>query len=206
MKEAFNVGFDLAPDDPELLAGKPFRALNAWPELPGFRETLLAYYDACAGSGSAHPPRFRARPRRRGPTISPTSSTGRWRRCASCAIRPGSAARRIGAGVHTDYGNLTLLATDDVGGLEVRTRVGRLDRGAGHAGRLCRQHRRLPDALDERRLRLHSAPRRQPQRRASAIPSPSSSTPIRRPKSRPSPPACPRASAPATRRSWRPTI
>src|SRR5438309_11984246 len=34
-KEAFNVGFDLAPDDPELLAGKPFRALNAWPKLAG---------------------------------------------------------------------------------------------------------------------------------------------------------------------------
>ena len=30
----------------------------------------------------------------------------------------------IGAGTHTDYGNLTLLATDDVGGLEVRTRMG----------------------------------------------------------------------------------
>ena len=30
----------------------------------------------------------------------------------------------IGASAHTDYGNLTLLATDDVGGLEVRTRDG----------------------------------------------------------------------------------
>jgi len=52
MKEAFNVGFDLEPDDPELLAGKPFQALNAWPNLPGFRETLLAYYDACAALGA----------------------------------------------------------------------------------------------------------------------------------------------------------
>jgi isopenicillin N synthase-like dioxygenase len=31
---------------------------------------------------------------------------------------------RTGAGVHTDYGNLTLLATDDVGGLEVCARDG----------------------------------------------------------------------------------
>jgi isopenicillin N synthase-like dioxygenase len=48
MKEAFNVGLELAADDPELLAGKPFRSLNAWPAVSDFRETLLSYYDACA--------------------------------------------------------------------------------------------------------------------------------------------------------------
>jgi isopenicillin N synthase-like dioxygenase len=30
----------------------------------------------------------------------------------------------IGAGIQTDYGDLTVLATDDVGGLEARTRAG----------------------------------------------------------------------------------
>ena len=30
----------------------------------------------------------------------------------------------LGAGEHTDYGNVTLLATDEVGGLMVRDRVG----------------------------------------------------------------------------------
>src|SRR5579863_9258741 len=43
MKEAFNVGLEVAPDDPQLLSGQPFRSLNAWPDLPGFRKTLLAY-------------------------------------------------------------------------------------------------------------------------------------------------------------------
>ncbi len=52
MKEAFNIGLELAADDPELLAGKPFRSLNAWPRAPGFRETLLSYYEACAGLGA----------------------------------------------------------------------------------------------------------------------------------------------------------
>ena len=122
MKEAFNVGFDLKPDDPELLAGKPFRALNAWPKLPGFRETLLAYYDACAALGARIHRAF-ARDLGVPRPISTTSSTGRWRPCACCAIRPGGGEERIGAGAHTDYGNLTLLATDDVGGLEVRTRA-----------------------------------------------------------------------------------
>ena len=53
MKEAFNVGLDLAADDPELLAGRPFRSLNAWPAVPGFRETLISYYDACSALGGA---------------------------------------------------------------------------------------------------------------------------------------------------------
>jgi isopenicillin N synthase-like dioxygenase len=61
MKEAFNVGLELAADDPELLTGKPFRSLNAWPGVPGFRETLLSYYDACAGLG-ARLHRVRQRP------------------------------------------------------------------------------------------------------------------------------------------------
>jgi len=124
MKEAFNVGFDLKPDDPELLAGKPFRALNAWPDLPGFRETLLAYFGACAALGArihrafAHDlgiatDYFASR-------FDRPMATLRLLRYPATA----SGDEQIGAGAHTDYGNLTLLATDDVGGLEVRTRAG----------------------------------------------------------------------------------
>ena len=59
------------------------------------------------------------------PISSPTNSIGRWRPCGCCATRRRRRTQaQIGAGAHTDYGNLTLLATDDVGGLEVRTRAG----------------------------------------------------------------------------------
>ena len=57
MKEAFNVGLDLAADDPELVAGKPFRSLNAWPgvrvsrnaarllrRLRGARRAIASYF------------------------------------------------------------------------------------------------------------------------------------------------------------------
>ncbi len=125
-KEAFNVGLDLAPDDPDLLAGKPFRALNAWPDLPGFRETMLTYFDACAALGGrihrafAHDLGLDAgffadkfdRP----------MATLRLLRYPAPAEGSGA---EIGAGAHTDYGNLTLLATDDAGGLQVRRRDGR---------------------------------------------------------------------------------
>ena len=111
-----------APDDPELLAGKPFRSLNAWPRLAGFRETMLAYYDACAALGARL---HRAFARDLG--LEPDFFADKFDR-PMATLRllryPAAAEERIGAGAHTDYGNLTLLATDDVGGLEVRTRAG----------------------------------------------------------------------------------
>jgi isopenicillin N synthase-like dioxygenase len=124
-KEAFNVGFDLASDDPELAAGKPFRSLNAWPELAGFRETVLSYYGACAALGARLHRAFARDLRLRADFFDdkfdrPMATL----RLLHYPAPPSGAAVPSGAGAHTDYGNLTLLATDDVGGLEVRTRAG----------------------------------------------------------------------------------
>src|ERR1700723_1361294 len=164
MKEAFNVGFELAADDPELLAGAPFRSLNAWPGVPGFRDTLLSYYDACAGLGARL---HRAFARDLG--LSRDFFDDKFDR-PMATLRllhypapPRGSDPQTGAGAHTDYGNLTLLATDDVGGLEVRTRAGQWIE-APVIRRLHRQHRRLPDALDQRRLCFNPASRRQSER------------------------------------------
>ena len=125
MKEAFNVGFDLKPDDPELMAGKPFRALNAWPDLPGFRDALLGYFAACAALGARLHRAFATdlglAPGFFEDKFDRPMATLRLMRYPASA---GASEDRLGAGAHTDYGNLTLLATDDVGGLEVRTRSG----------------------------------------------------------------------------------
>jgi isopenicillin N synthase-like dioxygenase len=126
MKEAFNVGLDLAPDDPEILAGVPFRGLNAWPDLPGLRTTLLAYFDACARLGARLHRAFAA-----DLGLAPDFFADKIDR-PMAVLRllhyppaPADMAEgQMGAGEHTDYGNLTLLATDSVGGLEVRTRAG----------------------------------------------------------------------------------
>ncbi len=45
VKEAFNIGLELAPDDPELVARAPFRAANLWPDTPDFRDTMLEYFN-----------------------------------------------------------------------------------------------------------------------------------------------------------------
>lgn len=47
VNEAFFAARELPDDDPDLKAAKPFRCANKWPaDLPGFRETCLAYMDA----------------------------------------------------------------------------------------------------------------------------------------------------------------
>lgn len=45
-KEALDLGIDLAPDHPLVAAGTPMVGPNQWPDLPGFREDVTAYYEA----------------------------------------------------------------------------------------------------------------------------------------------------------------
>ena len=98
-KQFFDVGYELPRS--HLLADKTFYAPNLWPEDDVFRGIITAYYvDACAVSlallrGNYYP----ARPA--------------W-----------AGARDFGIATHTDYGCLTLLATDGSAGLEVRKRGG----------------------------------------------------------------------------------
>lgn len=126
IKEAFNVGLDLAPDDPAIVNGARFRALNLWPEQVGFRETMLAYFNAAWALGRllhgafAHdlgmPEDFFDDKLDR-----PLATL----RLLHYPERPAAMeAGQLGAGEHTDYGCVTLLMTDDAGGLEVRTREG----------------------------------------------------------------------------------
>ena len=123
LKEAFNVGLDLAPDDPDILAGAPFRRLNAWPNVPGFKATTLDYFGACTKLALALHEAFAVDltlPRNFfADKFSKPMTTLRFLHYPAS-----SNEAEVGAGAHTDYGNLTLLATDDVGGLEVRTRSG----------------------------------------------------------------------------------
>jgi isopenicillin N synthase-like dioxygenase len=126
LKEAFNIGLELPADDPDLLAARGFRAANRWPELPGFRDTMLAYFDACLDLG-----RLLHRAFAQDLGLPPTFFDDKLDR-PMAVLRllhyPPSPARteagQLGAGEHTDYGCVTLLATDGVGGLEVRTRDG----------------------------------------------------------------------------------
>lgn len=121
-KEAFNVGLDLEPDDPRVVAGEPFRGVNVWPDLPGFRATMLKYFNAVWQLGvDLHDPIARD-------LGLPEKYFRQYFDAPMATLRllrypPGTgAADEIGAGAHTDYGSLTLLLTDGEPGLQVRPR------------------------------------------------------------------------------------
>ncbi len=126
LKEAFNIGLDLPADHPDVVAERGFRAVNQWPALSDFRDTMLAYFDACLGLG-----RLLHRAFAQDLGLAPDFFDDKLDR-PMAVLRllhyPPAPARtetgQLGAGEHTDYGCLTLLATDAVGGLEVRTRSG----------------------------------------------------------------------------------
>jgi len=126
LKEAYNIGLEVLPDDPELLAGIPFRGINLWPDLPEWRENMLDYYQRCWDLGmTLHrafaidlglPEDYFAS------LFDKPMATLRLLRYPPQTANP--APGQIGAGTHTDYGNVTILAVDGVAGLEVQARDG----------------------------------------------------------------------------------
>jgi isopenicillin N synthase-like dioxygenase len=126
LKEAFNIGLELAENDPELLAGRMFRARNLWPDIGGFRDTMLAYFGACHDLGRSLHRAFALdlglAPGFFEDKLDRPMAVLRLLHYPEAPARP--EAGQLGAGEHTDYGCVTLLATDGVGGLEVRTRAG----------------------------------------------------------------------------------
>jgi isopenicillin N synthase-like dioxygenase len=95
---------------------------NLWPaDLPGFRAALLSYYAAASTLG-ARLVRLLALSLGETETVFDAAyrGTNPTMRLLHYPPRPsGAAERQIGAGAHTDWGGLTILAQDDVGGLEV---------------------------------------------------------------------------------------
>ena len=129
VKEAFNIGWDLAADHPFVVSRQPFRDVNAWPDadtLPEFRKTMLEYFNACHLLGiQLHWALAHDLGVAEGFFDDSLDMPLATLRLLHYPPRPERfEPGQIGAGEHTDYGNITLLATDDAGGLEVRTRSG----------------------------------------------------------------------------------
>ena len=136
LKEGFFYGMELADEHP--WARKQIRGFghNQWPELPGFREQMLEYQAALRALGDRVlamlalslelPEDFFA-----AYYDMPNTTLGLLR----YAPHPADArSNQLGAGAHTDWGAITLLAQDELGGLEVRNVEGDWIRAAPIAG------------------------------------------------------------------------
>jgi isopenicillin N synthase-like dioxygenase len=125
-KEGLYFGEELGDDDPRVARGLPMHGRNLFPDVPGFRETVLAYMAALTQLGHAI---------MRGVSLSlglpPSYFADRYTARPLTLFRifhyppvpraaPG--AEQWGVGEHTDYGVLTILRQDDVGGLQVKSR------------------------------------------------------------------------------------
>lgn len=122
-KEAYDLGLDLPADDPAYLAGNPLLGPNQWPDLPGFRTAVAAYYAAVFELG---------RRMMRGFALALGEPAQFF---DGCVTRPPSQLRLVhypfdaeaedaqGIGAHTDYECFTLLHAT-APGLEVLNGAG----------------------------------------------------------------------------------
>jgi isopenicillin N synthase-like dioxygenase len=125
-KEGIYFGTELGPDDPRVRDGLPLHGMNLYPPIPGFRDTLLAYIDEVARVGQ-----LLLRGIATGLGLPPDYFLERYTNDPTILFRifnypPATAAAgdnenedSLGVGEHTDYGLLTLLRQDDIGGLEI---------------------------------------------------------------------------------------
>lgn len=120
-KESFDIGPEADAETPDA----PFHGANQWPEDAAFRAVLSRYQDsvidlareviaAISLSLGAREDLFDDR------LTNPVSIL----RLLHYPPRAASETESVGTGAHTDYGFLTILAQDDIGGLQIQTASG----------------------------------------------------------------------------------
>jgi isopenicillin N synthase-like dioxygenase len=120
LKEGLYFGEELSEDDERVRAGKPLHGRNVFPELPGLRESVLDYMSALTGLGHRLMTSIG-----RGLRLGDNYFVDRYTGNPTILFRifnypAASEADARGVGEHTDYGLLTLLYQDEVGGLQVK--------------------------------------------------------------------------------------
>ncbi len=127
VNEAFFVRRDVAPDHPDIVAGKPFRALNQWPaNLPGFRETVIAYQNAMETLGKSLLPLYAVALDLPPDYFAKAFADPMYTlRMSHYPQQPEVVENEFGLAPHTDTSFMTMLAQNKVPGLSIRLPTGR---------------------------------------------------------------------------------
>lgn len=132
-KEGIKIGRDLPPDHPDVRAGLPLHGPNQWPkDIPGldcarWRATMEEYYRTMVGLGRELMRAF-ALALELDERFFDDKLTAPMATAGPLHYRPQYGQiteKRLGAGAHTDFGCLTMLAQDETGGLQVRNAAGK---------------------------------------------------------------------------------
>jgi isopenicillin N synthase-like dioxygenase len=123
-KEGLYLGTELPKQHPLVLANTPLHGANLFPDVPGLKETILAYMSALTQLGHrlmkgvalslALPADYFERRYTADPLILFRLFNYPSLPCLD------SSNNRWGVGEHSDYGLLTILLQDDVGGLQIK--------------------------------------------------------------------------------------
>jgi len=126
-KEGLYLGEELGADDPRVAAGWPMHGPNQWPEAaPGLRPAVDAFFEGAQAAAAAV---------MAGVSLSLGLDVGYFARSylqrPTLLFRifryPPTPPSEWGVGEHTDYGLLTLLAQDEIGGLQVKSQGAWID-------------------------------------------------------------------------------
>lgn len=125
-KEVFFWGYDIEPDDPDLQADIPMVSVNQWPDddAPFLKQHLMPYYHAVLelgrdilsllAEGMGQSSDFFAKAYEK--------PLGRGQLVYYPALdRADQQVERFGAAAHSDFGVLTILKQDDIGGLQIQS-------------------------------------------------------------------------------------
>ncbi len=127
LNEAFFVKRELPGDHPDVVSGKRFRGANRWPrDLPGFRETVLAYVAALDRlAGSLLPVYARALDLPAGHFAAAFADPQFSLRMTHYPRQDVVEAGEFGLAPHSDTSFMTLLPQNAIPGLAIRLRDGR---------------------------------------------------------------------------------
>jgi len=125
LHEGFDIGLDLAQDDPDAHTDVYGWGLNQWPDIDGFRELVVGYHTAMRELATVLYRGFALSLDLDGEYFTPKFTKPITElRLLRYPSQPVADDKVLGIGEHSDYDMFTILATDDVPALEILNPAG----------------------------------------------------------------------------------